>query len=175
MLVRPDGRVWRYELHGGCRLCCLSRRRLDVRAKRGIIQINRDIAARRRASDFVTGRHAVLRSWLRSTRAAAFDKHSSFSAANRHGTIPPCSSRISPSAAAIRRRRLHGWGFAVGGFHIPRAGWRPADRKRTTGMHLAGLSCSIGEPWWLADGYGNAMLWNVTATATLVRTVDNSE
>jgi hypothetical protein len=164
--MRPDSRVWRHELHGGCHLCCLSRRRLDARAERGVSPIGRDIATRRRAAGVVTGRHAVLRSWLRSIRATAFRNQSIFPTANQHGTIPAASSRISPSSAAIRRW-LHVWGLFVGGFPILRAEWRPADRKRTTGLLLSGLSRSVRELRSLADGHGNAMLWNVTATSTL--------
>ena len=97
-LMRPKGRVWRYELHGGCQLCCLSRRWLDARAERGASQIGRHIATRRRASCFATGRHAMLRSWLRSTRRAASCNQFIFSAAIWIGTISPASSRISRGA-----------------------------------------------------------------------------
>jgi hypothetical protein len=166
--MRPNGRVWRYELHRGCQLCCLSRRWLDVRAEQGVGQIGRDIATRRRASGFVTGRHAMLRSWLRSTRGTASCNQFIFPAANRSGTISAASSRISSSAAAIWRW-FHVWGLVHGGSHIPRipcippAGWRPAVRQQTARMLLARLSRSVRGLWRLADGYGHAVLWNVTA------------
>ena len=164
-MMRPKGRVWRYELHGGCQLCCLSRRWLDARAERGASQIGRHIATRRRASCFATGRHAMLRSWLRSTRRAASCNQFIFSAAIWIGTISPASSRISRSAAAIWRG-LHVWGLVAGGSHVPRmprARWRPADRQPTAWMLLARLYRSVGGLWWVADGYGHAVLWNVTA------------
>jgi len=68
--------------------------------------------------------------------------------------------------AHFERRGLHVWGLVAGGSHvprIPRARWRPADRQPTAWMLLARLYRSVGGLWWVADGYGHAVLWNVTA------------